>query len=165
MIVTKDKIKGQVLIEVLVALSASVLVLGAITVAVVTSLNSAQLAKNQTLATQYAQDAIEQVKELSETDWATFNKKGGSNCLQATGELQPEADEEGGVCPLDENNFFKREIIIYPPNPNNNDNKCQSSDEVEVKVSWTDNKCQATSFCHNVDLKTCLGNLNEVDLN
>jgi type II secretory pathway pseudopilin PulG len=63
------KQKGQVLIEALVALGVAVVIIGVVVIVVINSLNNVELAKNENLATQYAKEGIEVVKELSETNW------------------------------------------------------------------------------------------------
>ncbi|MBI3069818.1 MAG: hypothetical protein HYY87_00750, partial [Candidatus Levybacteria bacterium] len=55
--------KGQTLIEVLLALGTAVVVLSATVVAVLSALNNAQFSKNQSLATQYAQEGMEVMRK------------------------------------------------------------------------------------------------------
>lgn len=59
---------GQSLIEVLVALSVAILVLGALVILVLTSLKNAQFAQNQAKATKYAQETMEKIKSLKDRD-------------------------------------------------------------------------------------------------
>lgn len=54
--------KGQTLLELLVVLSVSVIVIGALVFATIASLRNAQFAKNQAQATKLAQDGIEKVR-------------------------------------------------------------------------------------------------------
>ncbi len=54
--------QGQTLIELVVVTAVSVIVVGALTFATVSSLRNAQFAKNQSQATQLAQEAIEEVR-------------------------------------------------------------------------------------------------------
>lgn len=53
---------GQTLLELLVVLSVSVIVIGALVFATIASLRNAQFAKNQAQATKLAQDGIEKVR-------------------------------------------------------------------------------------------------------
>ena len=156
---------GQVLIEALVALGAAVAIVGAITTIVVTSLNNAELAKNQNQATQYAQQGMEAVRELSETDWSDFIGhnviyyclgQGSSNLLQAS-------DESPNACKW-ENDIFTRQITINHSSPD-----CQgdpsapvTGSQVIVTVSWSDSKCTDHNnlYCHKVALTSCFSNIN-----
>lgn len=62
--------KGQTLIEVIVASSVGILVVLALTFAVIFSLRNANLAKNQAQATKLAQEGIERMKSLRDRDGA-----------------------------------------------------------------------------------------------
>lgn len=61
---------GQTLIEVIVASSVGILVVLALTFAVIFSLRNANLAKNQAQATKLAQEGIERMKSLRDRDGA-----------------------------------------------------------------------------------------------
>ncbi|MDQ3239384.1 MAG: prepilin-type N-terminal cleavage/methylation domain-containing protein [bacterium] len=60
--------KGQSLIEVLIALSISVIVAVAFTNVTITSVRNAQLAKNQNLSTKFAQQTIEYIRAIRDQD-------------------------------------------------------------------------------------------------
>ena len=60
---------GQTLIEVLVALAGITIIVTSLTVAVITSLNSAEFVKNQNLATQYAQQGMEVMRFMRNTNF------------------------------------------------------------------------------------------------
>lgn len=66
------KERGQTLLEILVALGTGVVVLLALSTTVLTSLNSTQYSKNQNLATLYAQQGLEIVRGIKQTDWNSF---------------------------------------------------------------------------------------------
>lgn len=147
--------KGQTLLEVLVALGASVFILTAITVIVVTSLSGTQFTKNQNLANQYAQEGIEVVRRIRDSGgWTIFSALNGSYCL-AGGDttLSPSCNSPniGGT--------FVRKVDIIGnskecPVPASNGSKVTST------VSWTDGKCASGTYCHKVQLTTCLHNVN-----
>ena len=69
---------GQSLLEVMVALGMSVLVLTSLVAVVVISIRNARFAKNQSLATKYAQEGIEKMRIYRDQvdNWATFK----ANC-------------------------------------------------------------------------------------
>ena len=153
--------KGQSLIEALIALGTAVLIISAIAIAVITSVNNTDFSKNQNLATQYAQQGMELVRNKSEFDWPGFSTYSGSYCLsQNSTNLVP----AGLGCSLNINDsnsnpFFVRQIDI-----SQNDAICTGSTSVSVKVSWTDGKCTSASniYCHTVKLDSCLANLHSV---
>lgn len=82
---------GQTLLEVVIALATAIVVISAMAVIVVSSLNNAQFSKNQNQATQYAQQGIEFLKNLSDTDWASFAASPtGNYCLSPLSSKLPE---------------------------------------------------------------------------
>lgn len=60
---------GQTLLELVVVVGVSVLVIGALVFATVSSLRNAQFSKNQTLATKLAQERIERVRTGRDRNW------------------------------------------------------------------------------------------------
>src|SRR5574342_63826 len=64
--------KGQTLIEVLVALAVAVVVVSAITITSISSLSNVQLVKDQDHALKYAQEGIEIVRKIRNTDYEGF---------------------------------------------------------------------------------------------
>lgn len=60
--------RGQTMIEVLVALSIAVVVIGALAIATIVSIRNASFAENQTKATKLAQEGIEKVKIIRDRD-------------------------------------------------------------------------------------------------
>ncbi len=61
---------GQTLLEVIVAATVGILVVSALTFAVIFSLRNASFAKNQAQATKLAQEGIEKVRSISDRDEA-----------------------------------------------------------------------------------------------
>src|SRR5450759_3168005 len=70
--------KGQGLVEALIALGAAVVIISAITVAVITSVHNSDFAKYQNLATNYAQQGLAIVKQQSLLDWNNTATYGGT---------------------------------------------------------------------------------------
>lgn len=154
------KEKGQTLIEALVALAAAVAVVYAISTAVISALSNAQFSKNQVLATQYAQQGIEIVRQIRDSDWTTFSTYLADvtnyYCLDKNSKsLRP----QGLGCGLNADNFI-REVQIQknssdcrPPSPFRTTNAAR----VTVIVKWSDGKCAAgDAYCHKVQLASCL---------
>lgn len=64
---------GQTLLEVVIALAVALLVILALVRVTITSIRNAGFAKNQALATQYAQEAMEKIRAYrDQNDWMTF---------------------------------------------------------------------------------------------
>lgn len=151
------KQRGQTLLEILIALGASVFVLSAITVVVISSLSGTQFTKNQNLAKQYAQEGIEVVRRIRDSGgWTGFSTLNGRYCLSAGSTLLPSASPPcttrnvGGV--------FVREIQIVAGNCPSGGGPNGST--VTSTVSWADGKCTGNTYCHKVQLATCLHNVN-----
>lgn len=68
----KKKTSGQSLIEVLAALGVVVLVILALITVTTISIRNATFAKNQSLATSYAQELIEEARNLRDSDREAF---------------------------------------------------------------------------------------------
>ncbi|MBI2622025.1 hypothetical protein HYW66_00085 [Candidatus Microgenomates bacterium] len=98
---------GQTLLEVIVGLGVGVVVLVAITSAVLSSLTGSDFGKNQTQATLYAQQGMEVVRDLRNKEGAGFFSRSGSYCMDSTNSLVP------GVCSSPNlDGFFTRKIIF-----------------------------------------------------
>jgi hypothetical protein len=172
--------KGQGLIEALIALGAAVIIISAITVAVITAVHNSDFSKYQNLATGFAQQGIETVKQQSQLDWVDTATYSGTLCLfQGTTSFSPPVNN---VCaPMDAGSMYIREINFtkIPPQLScsnfsspccssslqpgigapdfciNNPSLCSS--QVTVTVKWTDGKCSSSSpFCHSVKLDSCI---------
>jgi hypothetical protein len=173
--------KGQSLVEALIALGVATIVVSAMAVAAITAVNNSDFSKYQNLATDYAQQGIEVVRQKSQADWSGFYTayvgswpSGKSWCLSQdsttlnqmpiiTGCLQNISGQNGLP-------FFVRDVTLTqhpytapPPTPSSVTPACNGNVQVEVRVSWTDGKCSSsTTYCHNVILDSCLVNINAV---
>ncbi len=175
----KKYIAGQSLVEVLVGMATAVLIVGAMTVATISALQNAQFGKNENLATNYAQQGIEIVRNLRDQNYNDFNKLNGTYCLAKTCDkidptyTGPGTDPCGPQTILCQQNvggenadIFVRQVTIT-----RDDATCQDSvtpipgKEVKVSanVSWYDTKCGTSNvFCHSVQLTTCLSTYNAI---
>lgn len=162
--------KGQTIIEVVVAFGTAIVVLVAVTIAVLYALNNAQFSKNQKLAADYSLEGIEVVRHTRDIDYSVFSTLGGDYCLGK------------GVTKIDKNliltprphptngcgqnyDIFVREAKIEQ----NETSDCGSSAlyniaKVTVKTSWNDGKCRSTNnlFCHSSVLSSCLSDANQL---
>ncbi len=146
--------KGQSLIEVLVALGIISLIVTGVATIITQSLSNTQFSKDQEAATKYAQEGLETVRSVRNSNYATFATLSGRYCLgansQSLGATQPS-------CTVPNVETFIREIRIeQTPGCNTNAAK------VTATVSWTDGKCPANGYCHNASLVTCLSKINPV---
>lgn len=143
--------KGQTLIEVIVALGAAVIVITAITVVVINALSNVQFSKNQNSATQYAQEGLEIVRRLRDTNYPALVALDGVHCV---GEEQ---NWVSGIATCETRNIestYVRQIEIDSSAPI----ECSDGTQVTSIVKWADGKCTDRSnlYCHEVRLVSCL---------
>lgn len=147
--------RGQTLIEVLIAMAIGLVVVSAITIAVVSALNNAQFSKNQNLATQYAQEGMEVVKRIKNSSALLP----GNYCLDSLGGSSPFHLKPPDGCGQNVDAFFVREVSVeIPVLPTTT--PCCNQLKATVLVQWTDNKCQAGSYCHETKLVSCFSDFN-----
>lgn len=146
--------KGQTLLEALIALSAIALVISGISVTIVNSLNNAGYGKSQVVATQYAQEGLDVARRLRDGDYATFSGYSGSYCLGKSSNTLSAL----GTCQQTPNVDSYIRIVSVEQNPG-----CGLNiRKVTVTVSWTDGKCAAGSYCHNSKLISCISTVNQL---
>ena len=143
--------KGQTLIEALSALAIIGILLSATAVAVITSLSNATFNQNKTLATKYAQQGSEIVRQIRDKNYTTFQGYSGSYCLGTSGAF-------GGGCATPNVGNFVRTVQIQ------RNNGCgAANDNVIVSVTFQDSKCPAGNpYCHGVTDTSCLSITNPV---
>lgn len=162
--------RGQTLLEILLAFSVSILVLSAVILGVVTSLNNAQYTKNQGLANSYAQEGMAVVKKIRDSSWNSYKNLDditvantiyclGPNSTNLTDldklALPARNCKEQNAVPAE--GIFSREVKFE-----HNSEACSGGSKTTVKVSWTDSKCPADTgepLCHSVELITCFSNI------
>lgn len=160
--------KGQTLIEVLVALAVAALIISAISIAVITSLNNAIFSKNQNLATQYAQEGMEMMRRLKNTNWNTLNNYGNSDgsrtyyCLDKGSVVLRTMD--GDKCGQNIDIFMRRVTV----EKNNSYCKLEGSailgTRLIVSVFWSDGKCRdaVNPFCNKTEVVSCFNDSNTI---
>jgi len=147
MVSIKNQI-GQSIVEALIALSAGVTIIAAIAIAVINSISNADYAKNQNLATNYAQQGMEIVNVLQKSNWNTFVTLSGTYCLDK------ESTNLSSAIECDKNvDEFVRTVLITK-----NTADCTTGSRVNVKVAWEDGKCkdEDNPYCHDVELISCI---------
>lgn len=174
----KKSEKGQALIEAIIAITVVTAVITAVVAVIITSLSSTNAIKNNDLATNYAQQGIELVRDIKSAGFADFvsNYPTEQYCLDDY-ESSPELlDDDVDIDPLDPDsdpdcdletgynvgNYIRRIYINHLGNDSTGVNVCAEGTFVSSKVLWNDNKCVGDANCHNVEIKTCFTDLNEL---
>lgn len=157
-----SSMRGQTLLESVIALGAIILVLSATSVAVITSLNNSSFLKQQNQANKYAQQGIEYVRDRISTDSFTnytILSQGGvtkaTQCLSDLSLTTPLSDGECTSANLPTSQpFFKRQVTFTSVTNCGGSSSFSNGLEVVVGVFWTSGKC-SSPFCHKQELKTC----------
>ena len=143
--------KGQTLLEVLVALGAAAIIVATIASVVLSSLNNTQFSKNSNLATQYGTEGIEIVRQIRDQNYVTLATLYGSTYC-----LNKNATALTVGCAIPNVDNFYRTVTINC--------KCGGDPDIQkvaVTVAWTDNKCpNATSYCHSSVIVGCFSTVN-----
>jgi len=158
---------GQTLLEVLLAFSISILVLSAIVLGVTKSLSNTQYAKNQGLANSYAQEGIAVVRQIKDSG---LNKLSSYThnikyCLEQNSIILKKLSEESSSaenCLPNVADIFSREVK-FEHDSSDCSGKGSNGSRVTVKVLWSDSKCPtgANIYCHNVELISCLFDIDQ----
>ncbi len=165
--------KGQSLIEVLAVLGIAVGIITAITTVVISSLNNVERGKNNTLATQYAQQGMEVARTMRQTNLPSFQNLSGTYCLdKRCTTIDPAVSycslRSGSSCEKNVDGYV-REIVItknasscepptpIPPTP---PLSAINNTQVSVNVYWNDTKCSGGQLCEKVQLVSCFSNYN-----
>jgi hypothetical protein len=149
--------KGQGLVEALIALGVATLIVSAMAIAVITSVNSSDYSKYENLATHYAQQGMEILQQQSQSDWAKFSSILGTFCLGDDNVLSPGESSclLDGTAGVKVAGFFVRRVNLVT-----NDAACPASIHGTVSVYWRDGKCSSNNYCHKVELESCFANIN-----
>lgn len=146
--------KGETLIEALGALAIVSIVITAVATLVTTSLSNAQYNENQTLATKYAQQGVESVRQIRNTNYAAFRSYNGLYCF---GKGQTSLGTPQSACNTANTDTFIRTVTIEQT-PGCATNVAR----VIVDVSFTDGKCTDNAYCHKQTHSSCLSTVNPV---
>lgn len=167
--------KGQSLIEVLIGFAVASVVITAITIAVIGSLNNAQRSRAQNTATQYAQQALELMRQFRNNDVDVFRSLAGISpqiktycfdvsCSTLSSTAGPPCGEQIGNNSCGDNlgvTGFTRELQLIPgssyclaPIPRSQSNNYYI--QAESFVRWRDGQCSTGTYCHQTRLATCL---------
>lgn len=163
-----NKQKGQTLLEILLAFSVSILVLSAIVIGITTSLSNTQYTKNENLANSYAKEGMAVVRGIRDSSWPNFSSKTEPvYCLSQNSTILTEPSPPPINCGQNVGIFsrevrFEHESVSCKADSDCVEPGCLKGSKVNVKVSWSDNKCPVgTPYCHKVELISCLSNLDQ----
>lgn len=146
--VSYTKQKGETLIEALGALAIISVVIAAVASVVISSISNATYNENVTQATKYAQQGMEQVRQIRNTDYAGFQLYDGTYCLAK--DQQTLGNKQSACTTPNVNTFIRSVQIDQKPGCSKNVPK------VSVDVSFTDGKCSSGVYCHKQTYTTCL---------
>ena len=145
--------KGQSLIEVLVALGIISLVVTGVATVVTSSLGNTQFSSDQASSTKYAQEGLEVTRRIRNDSYTAFASYNGTFCLAkgatTLGTVQASCSENA-------DHFIRSIQIEHTPGCGANVSK------VRAIVAWKDGKCTANTYCHKSELVTCLSRRNPV---
>jgi type II secretory pathway pseudopilin PulG len=142
--------KGETLIEALGALAIVAIVISAVATSVIASISNTKYNQNTTISAKYAQQALEQVREIRNSNYTAFKNYSGNYCL---GKAQTSLGAVQGSCPQ---NFdvFSRSVQIQQAG-------CGANvAQISATVAFTDGKCTAGVYCHKVTQTTCVSTVN-----
>ena len=146
--------KGQTLIEILLAFALLGIVMTGIVVSVISGLSNANFAKTQTQASQYAQEGIELLQGIRDSDYNSFRNFSGNYCLG------------GGATTLGApSNCSYVNVGNFVRSVNIEQSACAPNvARATLTVAWSDGKCNSGAYCHKSQLISCLSTVNPIDL-
>lgn len=159
--------KGQTIVEVMVALGAGAIILSAMSVLVLNALKNSTQSSQQSKAVGYAQEGMEIARQMKDNSWPTYSLLSGSYCIASSCTAIESSGTACGPksssCTANINNLYVREVTI-----SQNYSGCQPQtpvagvtySKVTSKVSWSDTSCKDASnpYCHSTQLESCLSN-------
>lgn len=162
--------KGLTIIEVVIALGAGTVILTALTLVTLTSLNNSRHGSSEALATQFAQEGMEVLRNMKDNNWSTFNGLSdsttycmASSCSVLNSTSGGACGPKVGSCGLNVASQYIREAIVVHDDP-----KCLPPLPVAGRIymsakstiSWGDSQCTSVSdpYCHSVNIESCFSN-------
>jgi Tfp pilus assembly protein PilV len=152
-----NNMKGQSLIEVLVALGIIAIVVTTIASIITSSLGNTNYSKDLNTATKYAQDGLEVTRSIRDGNYTTFATLSGTFCLDQNATTFG-ASQSNCTTPNIDNVFIRSIQIEINPGCGANVSKVISI------VKWQDGKCTGGTYCHQSQLVSCLSRVNPVQV-
>jgi type II secretory pathway pseudopilin PulG len=157
---------GQTLVEILLAFSIAIVILGAVVAGITMSISSSQHAKNQSLANSYAQEAMAILKNARDKGEDLSSLYPDPNYCLAEDSSALTTDLSGEGCAQNVGGVFSRQVFFeHSSNTSCEAESGVSGSRVIARVSWSDSRCSSGSFssiyCHKVDLISCMFNIDK----
>ena len=163
---------GQTLIEVVVALTVSVVVTAAIVSVSLNALTNSDFVRDQNLAVQYTQSGIEILRDMRNENIASVSASylsdGTTYCLAKSCTALDSSKPQcwamlGSSCGQNVDTFVRQVVVAFnspdcnaSPTPNGQTGYLPSNVKATVTTSWYDTKCNGSKpFCHSVTQSTC----------
>lgn len=162
---------GQTLIEVVVALTAAVVIIAAIVSASLTALTNSDYARDQNTATQYTQTGLEVIRDMRNESIASLSATylpDGTYCLAKNCTALDKNITSCWIknisCGQNVDKFVREVIVTHnssdcnvSPTPNGQTGYLSSNVKITVTTAWYDTKCTDTAnpFCHYVTTSSC----------
>jgi prepilin-type N-terminal cleavage/methylation domain-containing protein len=147
--------RGDTLIEVLIALAVAVVVISAITTLGITSLSNARFVASQEQASKYTQEGMETVRKIRNGNYSAFASYSGTYCLAKNATSLGISVASCTTANID--NTYIRSVEIRQ---NVNCGAISTNlAHTTVRVSFTDGKCPSGVYCHTTESSSCLSTL------
>lgn len=135
MIINENIETGQSLYEVMFAIAVAAIILTGIVSLSTASIRNSAFSRNNALATHYAQEAVEWLRQERDIDWDVIYalSSSGSGSRYCLSELS--SGLAGGSCSSTEvipNTIFRREVVLIIQGAGSNEF------QAEISVEWTD---------------------------
>lgn len=145
--------KGQSLLESVIALAVLSVALSSIAVLLISTLKNAGQGKDQEIATLYAHEGIEIVRKIRDSNYQDFKNYSGLYCLdKGASSLSPI-----GSCNAPTSFKYRRTVNIEQ-SPGCSSNVAK----ITVAASWSDGSCSAGNYCHASKIVSCLSKINPI---
>lgn len=160
-------LKGDTLLEVLMALAISVVILTSVTIVTINSLRNSRQSATQSSATAFAKDGLEIARGMHSDDYEAFRTLVEDNyclaksCTSISAAIGACGKKIGDSCDLNIDETYDRELTI-----NFDDLTCTPSNSISTAtytrvtstVSYGDNQCAQPDnpYCHKTTLSSCL---------
>lgn len=153
--------KGQSMLEAVAALGVIAIVMTALTIAVLLGLGNSGYSKKENIATQYAQQGMELLRNKRETDGTAFwaYTPNSYYIRETDNSLQPLTGSDicAGVTPPATTpktaGTYIRTVCVAADASNGCDKK------ITVSVWWQDGKCPGNGYCRKASIASCFADL------
>lgn len=156
--------KGQSMLEAVAALGVIAIVMTALTIAVLLGLGNSGYSKKDNLATQYAQQGMELIRNKRETDGAAFWGSAYNPGSYYLGSTDTDLHSISDICSpatvppttttkIGSSNNYIRTVCVAADASSGCDKK------VTVSVWWQDGKCPSNGYCKKASITSCFADL------